>query len=111
MNSDSNGEIQVVENTPFDFQKPCCCDCEKLGGNEQFDDAFKKPDIARRNTKLVSDSAKQHQLEMGSDGVIIFNVNPDCIGKDADWLAAHPDNGLAVELQTVPDAIPPRRIL
>lgn len=105
------GEIQVVENTPFDFTNLVKLgdQCEKLGGNEQFDDAFKKPNTSLGVTPslLLVDSAKQHQLEMGSDrnGVIIFNVNPDCIGKDADWLAAHPDNGLAVELQTVPDAI------
>lgn len=55
------GEIQVVENTPFDFTNLVKLgdQCEKLGGNEQFDDAFKKPDTSLGVTPslLLVDSA------------------------------------------------------
>lgn len=101
------GKLADVTDTVYDFRNLVNLGekTRQLGGNEQFDDVFRKMDVSPIG--FMTDSHQKNTLAISSDrnGIVIFNANPNVIGKSDDWIAAHPDNGLAIELQTLPDAI------
>lgn len=104
---------RLLENaeTAFDFSEPvtlrsAIARLRQESGKDQFDDAFKLAD-QDHPAVVICEPADHRQVSVYSDrnGVVMFTANPDVIGKSKEWEDSHPFNGLAIEAQTLPDAI------
>ncbi|QBO36340.1 galactose mutarotase [Periweissella cryptocerci] len=102
------GEFIDNAGTAFDFATPAVISAQlaKLAG-DQFDDAFVLTDAQDEAALVLTDPASGRTVEIVSDrnGAVVFTANPWVIGKDDAWIASHPYNGLALETQTLPDAV------
>ncbi|GGL60952.1 aldose epimerase family protein [Sporolactobacillus putidus] len=105
------GRLLENHETAFDFSKPvtlqsALAQLQRESGKTQFDDAFKLAD-REQPAVVIRDRSDHRQISVYSDrnGVVMFTANPDVIGKSKEWEASHPYNGVAIEAQTLPDAI------
>ncbi|MFT8872398.1 MAG: aldose epimerase family protein [Sporolactobacillus sp.] len=99
-----------IENagTGFDFSMP-----RQIGDNlnqlpcGQLDDAFLLDTKHKGAAVVLSDPASGRRLLIDSDrnAAVIFTANPYVFGQSADFANEHPDNGVAIEMQMMPDAI------
>ncbi len=74
----------------------------------QLDDAWLlKPRIRNEPVVALQDPRTKQRLTIQSDrnGVVVFTVNPAALQHDAAWEASQPPTAVAIELQTLPDAI------
>ncbi|MCM0583292.1 galactose mutarotase [Weissella diestrammenae] len=108
------GELLSVAETAFDFQT-----ATKIGDNidrlpsdafdKKFDDAFALSYEPGTPAAILTDPQSKRSVEMTTDrnAVIFFITNPavDDYEDQAAFLAAHPYNGVALEAQTLSDAI------
>lgn len=102
-----------IENsgTAFDFSRPRILgDALKMlhreSGRRQFDDAFELTD-GDQPAVVLQNSATHRQIRVTTDrnAVVVFTANPDAFGQSKEWEADHPFNALALEAQTLPDAV------
>ncbi|RYL93482.1 galactose mutarotase [Sporolactobacillus sp. THM7-4] len=105
------GRLLENRKTAFDFFKPvnmesALAQLQQETGKTQFDDAFKLAD-REHPAVVICDRSDHRQVSVYSDrnGVVMFTANPDGFGKSKEWEASHPYNGIAIEAQTLPDAI------
>jgi aldose 1-epimerase len=102
------GRLLENRGTAFDFSKPMLlksslAKLEQESSANQFDDAFKLYDY-EHPAVVLRDRDSQRQVTVTSDrnGVVMFTANPNAISNPE---ASLPYNGLAIEAQTLPDAI------
>lgn len=102
------GKFSTNAGTGFDFSNGALIGNQlaQLAG-DQFDDTFVLTDDVTKPALVLNDPASGRTIEIASDrnGAVVFTANPWVIGKDDEWIASHPYNGLALETQTLPDAI------
>ena len=107
------GKLLETAGTPFDFQTPA-----KIGDkiaemngayDAKFDDAFELVYEAGTPSAIVTDEKSGRSIEMTTDrnAVIFFITNPAVADHegDLDWFEANPYNAVALEAQTLSDAI------
>ncbi|WPQ68449.1 aldose epimerase family protein [Weissella paramesenteroides] len=100
-------------NTPFDFNKPTRIgdNLAKLDGpyDVKFDNAFEINQVAGRPAAVVSDPKSGRSIEVYSDrnAIIFFIADPEVAYHEGDreWFDKHPYNAIALEAQTLSDAI------
>jgi aldose 1-epimerase len=99
--------------TAYDFLKPT-----RIGDNlaqlegpydVKFDEAFEINQVAGQPAAVVSDPKSGRNIEVYSDrnAIIFFIANPEVAYHEGDreWFDAHPYNAIALEAQTLSDAI------
>ena len=107
------GKLLETAGTPFDVQTPA-----KIGDkiaemngayDAKFDDAFELVYEAGTPSAIVTDEKSGRAIEMTTDrnAVIFFITNPAVADHegDLDWFEANPYNAVALEAQTLSDAI------
>ena len=99
--------------TPFDFNEPTRIgdNLAKLDGpyDVKFDNAFELSQAADKPAAVVSDPKSDRSIEVYTDrnAVIFFIADPEVAYHEGDrqWFDEHPYNAIALEAQTLSDAI------
>ncbi|MCM0583422.1 galactose mutarotase [Weissella diestrammenae] len=102
------GELQKNIGTPFDFStfKAIGTDIDHLK-SAQYDDAFVVAPTLDADQLQLRNAAGTLELAVHSDrnGLVLFTVNPDALYHTPEWEKTAPVTALAIEAQTLPDAI------
>ncbi|GMA70661.1 galactose mutarotase [Leuconostoc litchii] len=100
-NTVPTGRLLDNKNTRFDFSRM------KKIGDEQFDDAWLLDNQHDKNLVIVKESQNGRALTIDSDrnGVVVFMTNPEVTAHDDSWAKSASFTALAIEMQTLPDAV------
>lgn len=95
------GRLVENQHSKFDFSQ-----LRKIG-DDQFDDAWLLDEQRDEVGVIVQEPVSGRTLTVDSDrnGVVIFMTNPGIKDHDNDWAENAPFTALAVEMQTLPDAV------
>lgn len=95
--------------TAYDFTTTTKIGDNLAKGVKQFDDVFEVPAEGDAPVAVVTDPKSKRAIEVRADrnGVVFFIANPARDDKqgDAEWLENHPYSMIALEAQTLSDAI------
>lgn len=102
------GKLAATAGSAFDFSH-----FRSLGSaltqlpQHQLDDAWLLNQNHPGPQVALQDPQTKQRLSIQSDrnGVVIFTINPAVLDHDAAWEASQPPTAVAIEMQTLPDAI------
>ncbi|GAK30062.1 possible aldose 1-epimerase [Weissella oryzae SG25] len=102
------GEKLDVIDTPYDFTKATKIATNLDKGIDHFDDVFETITTEGTANAILSDPKSGRAIEVRTDrnGLVFFITNP--VREDTDsakWVEQHPFNAVALEAQTLSDAI------
>lgn len=100
------GALNDVTDTPFDFRKGVLLDDALQALRDQtaqipFDDAFQVTPSLTKPVAVLSTAERRVKIYSDRNGLVVFTANP----LDGHAQAQHQFNAVALEAQTLPDAI------